>query len=161
MLIQVNVLANDINHVRTLYPKASEDFKLTKELLAYIQTHKLNTATAWGYRGALEALMAKHESNPFTKLSYLKKCSNTFAKAIEASPADIELRILRYITEVNTPSTLGYSENVAIDKKTILDYLSKNTNYKPDYQMVILLKILKLKGKLTATESAIVQKFIA
>ena len=161
ILISIVALGNDLNHVRTMFPKAADDESVTKELLQFIQDKKLNTAIAWAYKASLEAIMAKHESNVFAKLGHVKKSSKSFSKAVEVSPNEPEIRILRYITEVHIPPYLGYSTNLNADKKVVLDYIKNNQTQNPEHHLRFLLKAMIEPGKLSKDEIVLIQKFIA
>ena len=161
LLFSFVAFGNDLNHVRTMFPKAADDENVTKGLLQFIQEKKLNTAIAWAYKATLEAIMAKYESNLFAKLGHVKKSSKSFLKAVEVSPNEPEIRILRYITEVHIPSYLGYSTNLTADKKVVLDYIKNNPTVNPEPQLRFLLKAMLDGGKLAKDEIVLIQKFIS
>jgi hypothetical protein len=76
-----------------------------------------------GFKAISELMMCNHVSNPLNKLSYFNKGKSLLEKAIEKEPLNAELRFMRFCTQVNTPTILGYSNNILIDKTFLIEYL--------------------------------------
>ncbi|MDZ4838937.1 MAG: hypothetical protein SGJ04_02900 [Bacteroidota bacterium] len=112
-----------VKQLRVLYIKAIENSNLADELYDKLQYENSN-ALIVGYKGAIEAIIAKHAWNPYNKIKYLNKSQVTLAKAIAAAPSDAELRFLRYTIQFYIPEYLGYSNDLDKDKKVILKYAS-------------------------------------
>ena len=77
-----------------------------------------------GFKAIAELMMCKHVQNPLTKLSYFKKGKNHLEEAISLDDKNPELRFMRFCTQVNTPSMLGYNEAIKIDKQFLIQYLT-------------------------------------
>jgi hypothetical protein len=149
-----------LDEIRSNYPKAVDDEALTKAMLQKIADLKLNTVTAVGYRGAFESLMAKHAFSVFTKLEYLKKAHASFQSALKVSPNHLEVRLLRYIVEFNTPAYVGYSKHLAEDKAKIFELVKTYTQNKPDKYQQYLLGVLLDKVALTTAEKKQIQALL-
>jgi hypothetical protein len=59
-----------------------------------------------GYRGALEAVRARHARWPPTRISHLRAGQRLLDEAVALSPADAEVRALRLLTEAHVPRIL-------------------------------------------------------
>ena len=94
--------------------KAKEDLKLTK-LPVYE-----------AYLGIGNLFMAKHAGNPFSKLSYFKTGKKYLEAAVTKAPKSLEIRFLRYTSQVEMPQFLGYNRNIAEDKKFILEHYKES-----------------------------------
>lgn len=78
-----------------------------------------------GYKGAVELGMARHDPNPFKKMSFFSDGKSNLEKAIAKDLENIELRFLRLTIQTHIPSFLGYSENKESDKAFILNHLEE------------------------------------
>lgn len=81
--------------------------------------------TLLGYKGAVELGMARHDSNPFKKMSYFSDGKKHLEEAISKDHENIELRFLRLTIQVHLPTFLGYSDNIESDKVFVLNNLDK------------------------------------
>ena len=53
----------------------------------------------------------------------MKKANRTINAAVNQSPANIEIRFIRFAVQKNIPPFLGYSENLEEDKNYIIQYI--------------------------------------
>lgn len=120
-----------LDTVRIAYSNAIESSTKTEEfakiLLAITTENVAENAILTAYKGALEALRAKHAWMPFNKLAYLDNSKKFFVAAIENAPNDIEIRFLRFSIQSNLPIFLMQSPNVQEDKEVIIKNLEQNT----------------------------------
>ncbi|MDO1451037.1 hypothetical protein Q0590_32485 [Rhodocytophaga aerolata] len=140
----------DIHTLRREYLQAVENEDKTNELLAVLTKENSQEPLRIGYKGALEALKAKHAFNPYNKLSYLKKAQQTFEQAISLSPEDVELRFLRFSVQHYLPSFLGASKNLEEDKLVIVKNIAQ-PGLDKDVQATVARFLLETK-RCTATE---------
>lgn len=64
----------DMNEVRELYQQAIRNENSCKKLIEISSVYSQNNnLVLLGYKGSGMMLMAKHEFNPFSKMSYFKK----------------------------------------------------------------------------------------
>lgn len=100
--------------------KATQDFKSTKQPIYQC------------YVGIGNLLMAKHANNPLSKISYFNKGKKNLEEAVAKSPNNLEIRLLRYTSQLAMPTILGYKDNMAMDKKFLLE------NYKESNDSVLV-----------------------
>lgn len=109
--------------VRIRFRQAGQDEaeaqRLHAELLAQHPTPLLRA-----YLAATTALQAKYAFNPYNKVSYCKTSSELFQQAIAEDPRNVEMRYLRLAVQLNLPKFLGMSNEVAEDRRVILEGLS-------------------------------------
>ncbi|WMJ71793.1 hypothetical protein RCC89_01205 [Cytophagaceae bacterium ABcell3] len=126
MFFILGAQGTNLEVVRSNFYKAIEDEQVTKDLLASLDNVTEKEPALLAYKGAAEALMAKHVFNPYSKLKYLSRSKKTLETAVDISPQDAEIRFLRFSIEHFLPSFLGYSNNLEEDKKAILENLGKH-----------------------------------
>lgn len=80
------------------------------------------------YLGVGNFLMAKHVFSPFSKLSYFKKGKMQLEGAIAKEPNNLEMRFLRYTSQVEMPDILGYKQSISADKKFILEHYKESND---------------------------------
>lgn len=78
-----------------------------------------------GYKGAIELGMARHNTNPFKKMSFFSDGKKHLEEAIATDRENIELRFLRLTIQVNLPTFLGYSDDIQSDKAFVLNHLEE------------------------------------
>ncbi|KQM74824.1 hypothetical protein ASE74_02260 [Pedobacter sp. Leaf216] len=108
--------------------KAVENSKLTDSLFTQLNKLPNKTALITGYTGTLEALKAKHSWNPYNKIKYVGSSLKTLQKAIDMDKENMEIRFMRFSIEFYTPSFLGFSKDLAVDKKEIVKHY-QNENF--------------------------------
>jgi hypothetical protein len=118
----------EIAILKTNMVKAVEDSKLTDSLFARLNKLPDKTALILGYTGTLEALKAKHSWNPYNKIKYVNQSLKTLQKAIDMDKENLEIRFMRFSIEFYTPSFLGFSKDLAQDKKEIVKHY-QNENF--------------------------------
>lgn len=80
--------------------------------------------------------MAKHAGNPISKYSYFNKGKKLLEDAVKKEPNNLEIRLMRYISQEKTPKFLGYNSNLKTDKEFIL----KNYKNSPDRDLIDFIK---------------------
>jgi hypothetical protein len=78
-----------------------------------------------GYRAVADFMICRHSSGPFTKLGHFREGVRTMEAAVKRSPADSELRYLRYIVQRNAPAFLGYRDALDEDRMALLAFLAR------------------------------------
>lgn len=114
---------------RTLMNKGVESETATNTLLANSQKafeeSKKPIYQAFHAMGTM--LLAKHTGNPIRQISYFRKGKTSLDNAAKADPKNVEIRFMRYLTQVNAPAFLGYNKDIQNDKAFILNEY-KNSN---------------------------------
>lgn len=107
-----------IEEVRGLFKKAPDNEKACKELIALLAPyHQDNNALYLGFKGVATMILAKHTSNPLSKLSNFKQGKTMLENAISADKANVELRFLRLSVQNNAPGFLNYNDKIKQDKE--------------------------------------------
>jgi hypothetical protein len=115
-----------IDLVRQKFYMAIEDQDVAREFLKNLSaSSSIGNPVVLAYKGAAEALMAKHVFNPYSKISYLNQSKKTFEKAVAADSRNVEIRFLRFSVQHYVPGFLGYSSNLDDDKEVILKNLTQ------------------------------------
>ncbi len=148
----------DIYTLRREYLQAVEDEKKTNALLDMLEKENSPEPLLIGYKGALEALKAKHAFNPYTKMNYLRKSQKTFEQAISGNPADIELRFLRFSVQHYLPGFLGASKNLDEDRQAIMQNINQ-PGVDKDVRTTVARFLIESK-RCTAEEQQKLQAFI-
>ena len=155
------VIAQDLmtNDVRLAFFEAT--FDLDKAVIFFNKIEKIAnpSPTIMAYKGAIEAIMVKTKWNPLAKFEMLNKSRESFAEAIKHNGNDLEIRFLRFAVEHHIPAFLGYSQNLMMDKKFIMEnlhYYHKDRHI--NQQMVdYILKFLAESGRCTDEEITMVK----
>ncbi len=64
--------------------------------------------------------MAKHAFNPLKKMSYFNEGKAKLENAVKADPKNLEIRLMRLITQENAPRILGYNQHIAEDRNFLI-----------------------------------------
>lgn len=115
----------DTATLRTYFEKGRSQ-KTYAEQLKQV-TALQDKAIVKAYHGTAWTLLAKHHSNPYKKLEYLKTGLNTINSAVLMDAADIEIRFLRFAVETNIPAIVSFTSHIESDKTMLLNNL-KNTH---------------------------------
>lgn len=108
----------DLENIRTNYVKAVSDKKLCLTMLNQLSTNT-QSSLHLVYLGAFQTIWAKHVTNPFSKIRTFNRGKKNIDEAVSAEPNNIEIRIVRLSVQINSPSFLGYRNNIDEDKKFI------------------------------------------
>jgi len=111
--------------IRTLLIQAAESKKANKELQALLEACNPKDPLINGYKGASVMIEAKHMFNPLARWNKFKQGKALIENAIKADAANYELRYLRFAIQTNIPPVLGYSAEIDLDKKLLIDRLRK------------------------------------
>lgn len=114
-----------LEQYRKLRDEAYNKQQAAKEF--YQNTRQFNEKSAplmIGFKAIAEMMMCNHLLNPMGKLAYFKSGKRNLEMAITAEPSNVELRFMRFCTQVNTPALLGYKNNVKKDKQFLIQYLN-------------------------------------
>ena len=99
---------------KTLIEKSTSAYKNSKEPVFL------------GFLAVGKFFMAKHAFNPLKKMSYFNEGKKLMERSLKAEPDNLEVRLMRLITQESVPKILGYSQNISEDR-TYLTRSYKNT----------------------------------
>ena len=84
---------------------------------------------AYNYTGKL--MLLDYSNNPFEKYKVFKTKTKQIDSIISVNQKNIEIRLLRYVLQKNSPNFLKYNTNLSSDLKFIKSHLYKeNENLK-------------------------------
>ncbi|SES26952.1 hypothetical protein [Pedobacter rhizosphaerae] len=127
-LAQAQLSTKEIAVLKSDMVKAVENAKLTDSLFKKLDKLPNKTALITGYTGTLEALKAKHSWNPYNKIKFVSRSLKTMKKAIGMDKENMEIRFMRFSIEHFTPSFLGFSKDLEVDRKEIVKHY-QNHNF--------------------------------
>jgi hypothetical protein len=119
LIIFTNVMfAQNLKDYRTLLQKGENSEVAAKKLIekssmAFSETKQPIYA---GFLAVGKFFMAKHVFNPLKKMSYFNEGKNTMEAAIKSDPKNLEVRLMRLITQESVPKFLGYYQNIKEDR---------------------------------------------
>lgn len=153
-----------INYLRHNFYEAVDNKKLTYELISFIEQEFKSDEDNYvpiilAYRGALEALQAKHTYNPFSKVSYLVSSLNKIEQAVNNQPECLEIRFIRFSILHHLPGILGYRKELREDAEAIVSLLSLKdySNLNSEIQQGIIDFMLESNRLLPVQEKIIKQ----
>ncbi|WP_052252158.1 hypothetical protein [Kaistella solincola] len=89
-----------------------------------------------GFLAVGKFFMAKHVFNPLKKMSYFNAGKNTMEAAVKSDPKNLEVRLMRLITQESVPKFLGYYQNIEEDR----NFLTRDYKKTADNDLKIYIK---------------------
>lgn len=122
--------SQNLGEYRTLLKTAESSEKSAKMLMDKSEGSykKTNKAIYSAFFGVGQILMAKHVFNPFKKMSYFNEGKKTLERSVKSEPKNLEIRLMRLITQEKAPKFLGYSQNISEDKTFLTKEYQKTTD---------------------------------
>jgi hypothetical protein len=152
----------NIPALRRQLMQAIDSKQTTDSLYQSLGLIQQRTGLINGYRGALQALKAKHTWNPYYKIKYLNNCEDTFKEAIAQDPHNIEIRFMRFSIEHNVPGFLGYTKNIKTDKQEMIRQIElKNYGTADKDLLVAVIKFMLDSKQCNPDENAFLNKTLA
>lgn len=109
-----------------------------------------NSPEAKGYTAAMVFMKSRFVKFPFTKLKYFKEGKSILNEVINESPANVEIRYIRFLMQKQIPDFLGYNDNLKEDFEVIFNGFEM-CNLKAENKSEIVKNMLLTKD-LTAEE---------
>lgn len=113
--------------------KAEDLIKFLKDSF-YVAGKKV-PARATAYAGAVEAVMAKHVFNPYSKYKYVTRGLKKLNKAVEEAPGMLEVRFLRFAVLHNIPAIFGIGEKRKSDLDAVYELLLEKNYTEVNYDL--------------------------
>ena len=123
-----------MERLRLTYYRSVDDEEVMDDLEKLIFSEEFGSdssgqpAIIVAYKGAFEALKAKHAFWPVSKLNYLNKSLEILSKAIEIEPNNLEIRFLRFSILHHVPGILGHSDETQEDAEIIYHLVINDYN---------------------------------
>ena len=116
--------AQSMQDVRRLYLESSNNDSKLDSFNHLLVESKNKTNVLSAYYGANLLLKSKHLKNPFKKIEFFEKGKEIIENAIIKEPDNIEIALIRYSVQKNSPRFLMYNKNLIED----YEFINKNIN---------------------------------
>lgn len=122
--------AQNLTDYRTLLKSGEMSEVAAKTLITKSETafKSTNQPIYKGFAAVGNFLMAKHVFSPFKKMSYFNTGKTQLEKALKDEPKNLELRLMRLITQENIPKLLNYSQNIKEDRHFLTQEYQNTTD---------------------------------
>ena len=108
-----------------------------------------NKALQKAYLGVSLSMKASYSFSPFSKFSIFKDGTGLIEEAVELSPDNAEIRVLRLGVQLNAPAFLMYSSNKSADIKLILTALESGAFTNDNEYRMNVISYLQTKADLS------------
>ncbi len=124
--------ASLVDQLRAKYHLFPDQEALCEQFERKLSQHITNDPICRVYFGAIKAVSAKFPFNPYTKLKRFNEGKTQIEKAVKGAPNSMEVRFIRFTIQSESPSMLGYQQNVESDRDFILAHVEdlKDNNLK-------------------------------
>lgn len=128
LIISNLMFSQNLKEYRALLQTGEKSEKSAKTLIDKSTTAYKNSKEPvyLGFLAVGKFFMAKHAFNPLKKMSYFNEGKKLMENSLKAEPGNLEVRLMRLITQESVPKILGYSQNISEDR-TYLTRSYKNT----------------------------------
>lgn len=110
----------DLPTIRINFEKAEQSKVNTENLYNLLKDYNKSNHTIIAYKGASAALQARYESVAKKKKALFISGVTELEAAVAAAPENVEIRLIRFIIQENSPKILKYKVNLMEDKQMIL-----------------------------------------
>jgi hypothetical protein len=126
ILLLSNILSNaqcsELSILRETYVSSQSDIKSCKELDDLTKNCSPKLAPVeFSYNIISHLMECNFILNPLLKYTIFKDSTQQLDSVIRFNPKYIEIRFLRYLVQLNSPTLLGYNTNLDNDYKFIID----------------------------------------
>ena len=112
--------SNDLDKLRKSYLNASKSKQNCIDFLTLTNNTKFQDCpTLKAYKISATLISLKFINNPIKKLKIFKKNTDKLNILIKNNPMLLEIRLLRYLIQTNSPKFLSYNSNIDEDLKFI------------------------------------------
>ena len=130
---------------RTLFEEAANNETSANTLNSLTAQYTTASKSIYlGYKGVSEMMLCNYTANVYKKLTYFNSGKKNLEDAIKQDPTNIELKFLRFCIQKNTPSFLGYNDNIKSDEVEINKYIA---DVNSDIALVTFIKLNKANIK--------------
>lgn len=128
LIISNLMFSQNLKEYRALLQTGEKSEKSAKNLIDKSTTAYKNSKEPvyLGFLAVGKFFMAKHAFNPLKKMSYFNEGKKLMESSLKSEPDNLEVRLMRLITQESVPKILGYSQNISEDR-TYLTRSYKNT----------------------------------
>ncbi|MDX1908579.1 MAG: hypothetical protein SF053_16195 [Bacteroidia bacterium] len=119
----------DLTALRAAYREAIGDAEAARQLYEHLHTYQGEAGIVHAYLASAQALMARHDWNPYQKLRLVRASMSTFRHAVSLDPLNPEIRFLRFAIQHYLPDFLDENHDLAADKTILLGQLPHAARY--------------------------------
>tara|TARA_X000000368_G_scaffold378097_1_gene332246 strand:+ start:1670 stop:2161 length:492 start_codon:yes stop_codon:yes gene_type:complete len=139
VILLSNAQCSDITKLREVYAASKNDIKSCKKLYDLSKNCSSKLYPVQFTYNVISHLMECHFiKNPFIKYKKFKESIKQLDNIIYLNPKCIEIRFLRYLTQLNSPVFLGYNANLDTDYKFITNNISSENEDLRSFILTIL-----------------------
>ncbi len=121
--LQPTIAPCDMSAVRTNFKRGNTSSELLEEHITFMEA--MTCKTTEPYLACAIMQRAEHTLWPPYKLKYFNLGKDRLEEYISSYPHEIEARYVRLLVQKESPSFLGYCDNISEDASYILDNLKK------------------------------------
>ncbi len=144
---------SDVLELRKLYYLSYKDKTAADKLYKDTRAYDAKQPKMLGYKAVASMMMCNYITNPYTRVKYFYAGKGDLEKAIKTSPADVELRYLRYTVQENVPGVLNYNGSMSEDRKILVTYLNDAANREKDPDLHARIMKYMLNSKTVPAET--------
>ena len=136
ILISNVMFAQDLQEYRKLLQTGEKSERAAKTLIDKSNTAYQTTKEPIfaGFLAVGKFFMAKHAFNPLKKMSYFNDGKKTMDQALKMDPSNLEIRLMRLITQESAPSFLGYNHQIKEDRTYLTrEYVNEEDKFLKSY----------------------------
>ena len=152
-VLPVWATVGDVLEFRKLYYQSYKDKTAAEKLYKETRVYDTHQPKMLGYKAVASMMMCNYVTNPYTRVKYFYAGKGDLEKAIKTSPADVELRYLRYAVQENVPGVLNYNGSMSEDRKILVTYLNDAANRENDPDLHARIMKYMLNSKTVPAET--------
>ncbi len=131
-IIFCNAQTNNLDEIRRTYLESPQSVKNINKLISMCEGHKKDS-TIYAYRAAANIMLIKYKYNPLNKLELFTDYSKKLDLIVINNLNNIEIRLLRYCLQKQSPRFLGYNNNLELDYQFILGNIDDQSKDLQDF----------------------------
>ena len=155
LLVHAN---GSIELARKEFKKAVYSAKVNNEVYQVLVSDKKQDPLTQAYVAYFTALKARHVVNPYEKMRFVRSFDQAIKKAVALAPNNLEIRFLRFSVQEQLPTFLGYSKEIEVDKKMILQQIQLQREDVPANFKKDMIAVLLNSKTLSTAEKKIIEK---
>lgn len=140
------LFGQDLEKIRSWFSIGEKDPEIAEVIYQTFNEKNDLSPVLIAYRGAAAGLMAKHASNPVTRVRYLRICQNALDSAAVMDPDNFDIRTLRFAIESKTPRILLEDDHRVEDGQIICTFLLRDDTAITPFHSKIASKVIKYEG---------------
>lgn len=126
-------VCQELPNVRQSYVNASKSQNNSEQFYNLMDNYNKDSKVLVAYRGASIALKAKYAKQIKQKRTLFIQGVKMLENALKSDPSNLEIRLIRYSIQENSPKILNYKSNIDEDKKLLLSNFDKQNESLKEY----------------------------